>query len=57
MVESLKKGHKELLAIVGIAFLPFLIAGVLFIGFPSDEIPDDTVNEGLLIIPPMTWTM
>ena len=32
MVESLEKGHKELLAIVGIAFLPFLIAGVLFIG-------------------------
>ena len=53
MVESLEKGHKELLAIVGIAFLPFLIAGVLFIGFPSDEIPDDTVNEGLLIIPPI----
>ena len=53
MVESLEKGHKELLAIVGIAFLPFLIAGLLFIGFPSDEIPDDTVNEGLLIIPPI----
>ena len=53
MVESLGKGQKELLAIIGIAVLPFLIAGVLFIGFPSDEISDDTVNDGLLIIPPI----
>lgn len=53
MTDSPKKGQQELLAIVGIAFLPFLIAGVLFIGFPSDEIPDETVNEGSLIIPPI----
>ena len=53
MIDSPKNGQRELLAIVGIAFLPFLMAIVLFIGFPSDEIPDEPVNEGSLTTPPI----
>lgn len=46
-------GRRELVGILGIAVLPFLIAGLAFLQFPVDEIPDSTKNQGTLVYPPL----
>ena len=46
MGETSDKGRRELIAMIAIAFLPFLIAGLLFISFPNEEISSQKVREG-----------
>lgn len=46
-------GRRELVAILGIAILPFVIAGIAFLDFPVDQIPDTTKNQGTLVYPPV----
>ncbi|MDG2072843.1 MAG: hypothetical protein P8J55_14200 [Pseudomonadales bacterium] len=50
---SKRAGRCELLAILGIAILPFVIAGITFLGFQMDQTPDSTKNQGTLVYPPV----
>ena len=50
---SKRAGRRELLAILGIAILPFVIAGITFLGFQSDQIPESTKNQGTLVYSPV----
>ncbi len=50
---SERAGRRELVAILGIAILPFVIAGIAFLDFPVDQIPDTTKNQGTLVYPPV----
>ena len=50
---SERAGRRELVAILGIAILPFVIAGIAFLDFPVDQIPDSTKNQGTLVYPPV----
>lgn len=54
MVTALDKGRKELVAIIAIAVLPFLIGAFLFTSFPSEDMPDQTVREGVEITQAIT---
>ncbi|MAI41425.1 MAG: hypothetical protein CMP95_03110 [Gammaproteobacteria bacterium] len=54
MVTTFDKGRKELAAIIAIAVLPFLIGAFLFTSFPREDMPDQTVREGIEITQEIT---